>query len=290
MRILIYGRTGQVATELARLAPGAILLDRGAADLSRPDAAAAALTGTADRTPVDAVVNAAAWTAVDAAEDHRETAFAVNGAAPGAIACAAAARGLPFVHISTDYVFDGSRNGGRPWRPDDPVAPLGAYGASKAAGEAGVRAAGGVHAILRTSWVFSAHGQNFVKTMLRLGAERERLRVVADQTGGPTPAADIARACLAVAAALGADPGLSGTYHYAGAPDTSWAGFARAILAGAGLATAVEEIPTSDWPTPAPRPLNSRLDCAATETAFGLARPDWRTGLAAVLADLGRTR
>ena len=280
MRLLVYGRTGQVATELARLVPEATFLGRDAADLADPGAAAAALMGA----PVDAVINAAAWTAVDAAETQRHAAFAVNAAAPAEIAQACAGRGLPLVHISTDYVFDGS--GGRPWRPDDPPAPLGAYGASKLAGEAGVRAAGGTHAILRTSWVFSAHGINFVKTMLRLGAERDALRVVADQVGGPTPAAAIARACLAVAGRLRADPELSGTYHFTGAPDVSWAGFARAIFAGAGLSTAVEEIPTAAYPTPAPRPLNSRLDCAATEAAFGLARPDWQAGLAAVLADL----
>jgi dTDP-4-dehydrorhamnose reductase len=281
MRLLIYGRTGQVATELARLVPGATFLGREAADLSDADAAAAAVEGAA----ADAVINAAAWTAVDAAEAEPDAAFAVNGAAPAAIARACACRGLPLVHISTDYVFDGS--GERPWRPDDPPAPLGAYGASKLAGEDGVRAAGGPHAILRTSWVFSAHGGNFVKTMLRLGAEREHLRIVADQIGGPTPAADIARACVTIAERLAAAPDLSGTYHFSGAPDVSWAGFARAIFDRAGLAAQVEEIPTSDYPTPAPRPLNSRLDCAATEAAFDIARPDWRTGLDAILAELG---
>jgi dTDP-4-dehydrorhamnose reductase len=273
-----------VATELARLVPDATLLGREAADFSDPDAAAAVV----EDAEADAVINAAAWTAVDAAEEHREAAFAINGEAPAAIARACAARGLPLVHISTDYVFDGS--GDRPWRPDDPPAPLGAYGASKLAGEHGVRAAGGTHAILRTSWVFSAHGGNFVKTMLRLGAEREALRIVADQIGGPTPAADIARACVTIAERLVERPALSGSYHFSGAPDVSWAGFAREIFARAGLSPRVEDIPTSDYPTPAPRPLNSRLDCTATETAFGLFRPDWRSGLDAVLAELGAGR
>jgi len=284
MRLLVYGRTGQVASELARLVPCAAFLGREAADLADPVAAAAAV----DMAEADAVINAAAWTAVDAAESHREAAFAVNAAAPAAIARACAARGLPFVHISTDYVFDGSGN--RPWRPDDTPAPPGAYGASKLAGEEGVRAAGATHAILRTSWVFSAHGSNFVKTMLRLGPERPSLRIVADQVGGPTPAADIARACVAIARAIRDDPGLTGTYHFSGAPDVSWAGFAREIFARAGLPTAVEEIPSSDYPTPAPRPLNSRLDCSATEATFGLARPDWRAGLDAVLTELGARR
>jgi dTDP-4-dehydrorhamnose reductase len=279
-RLLVFGRRGQVATELSRRVPAATFLDRESVDLGDPGAARAAV----DEVRPDAVINAAAYTAVDRAESEEALATAVNGAAPAAIAAACAAQGIPLVHISTDYVFDGS--GTRAWRPDDAPAPLGAYGRSKLAGEEGVRRAGGAHAILRTSWVFSAHGANFVRTMLRLGAERDRLDIVADQVGGPTPAADIAAACLAIAAALGEAPDLAGTYHFAGAPDVSWAGFARAIFAAAGQAVEVGEIPSSSYPTPAPRPLNSRLDCRATEAAFGLPRPDWRSGLAAVLANL----
>ena len=232
MRVLVFGRTGQVATELARLAPAAgdevRCLGRDEADL----ADAAACARLVERAEADAVINAAAWTGVDAAEEHREAAFAVNAAAPAAIAEACAARDLPFLQISTDYVFDGS--GTAPRAPGDATAPLGTYGASKLAGEDGVRAAGGTHAILRTAWVFSAHGSNFVKTMLRLSQTRDRLRVVADQVGGPTPAADIARACLAIARGLSEVPARSGTYHFSGAPDVSWAGFARAIFAAAG--------------------------------------------------------
>ena len=195
---------------------------------------------------------------------------------------------MPFVHISTDYVFDGS--GERPWQPDDATGPLGAYGRTKLAGENAVRAAGGTYAILRTSWVFSAHGANFVKTMLRLGAERDRLTIVGDQVGGPTPAADIAAACLTIAKALQADPGLSGTCHFSGAPDVSWADFARAIFADAGLSPEVVDIPTSAYPTPAKRPGNSRMDCSATMAAFGIDRPDWHAGLRAVLSELGATK
>jgi dTDP-4-dehydrorhamnose reductase len=208
----------------------------------------------------------------------------INGAAPGAMARECADLGIPLVQISTDYVFDGA--GSRPWTPADPVAPLGAYGRTKLAGEQAVAAAGGAHAILRTSWVFSAHGANFVKTMLRLGAERPRLTIVADQVGGPTPAADIATTCLAMARGLIADPGKSGIYHLSGGPDVSWADFARAIFARAGLAPEVVDIATADYPTPARRPLNSRLDCSGL-AAFGLARPDWRAGLDRVLQDLG---
>lgn len=283
MRLLVFGRTGQVATELARLAAAQGLeltaLGRGEADLSDPAACARAVAGTG----AEAVINAAAWTAVDRAEAEEAAARIVNAEAPGAMARAAAARGLPFLQVSTDYVFDGS--GTRPWRETDRPAPLGAYGRGKLAGEEAVRAAGGRHAILRTSWVFSAHGTNFVRTMLRLGAERRELRVVGDQIGGPTPAADIAAALLALARAL-RDGAAGGTFHFAGAPDTSWAGFAREVMARAGLDCRIEEIPGSAWPTPAARPLNSRLDCGALQRAFGIARPDWRAGLDTVLAEL----
>ncbi|XDA98265.1 dTDP-4-dehydrorhamnose reductase [Sulfitobacter sp. LCG007] len=279
MKLLVFGRTGQVATELARF-PGTTCVGRDQADLGDADACARLIA----ETDADAVINAAAYTAVDSAESEAELAHAVNGAAPGAMARAAAQRGLPFVHISTDYVFDGS--GTRPWQPADATGPLGAYGASKLVGEDAVRAAGGAFAILRTSWVFSAHGANFVKTMLRLGAERDRLTIVADQIGGPTPARDIATACVRIADALVADPAKSGTYHFSGAPDVSWADFAREIFAQAGLSPDVEDIPTSAYPTPARRPANSRLDCSTTADVFGIDRPDWRKGLRTVLTEL----
>lgn len=282
MRLLLIGRTGQVATEVLRRAPRGVAvtaLGREAADLSDPAACARAVRDA----EADAVVNAAAWTAVDRAEAEEEAARVVNAHAPAAMARAAAERGLPFVHISTDYVFPGT--GEAPHRPEDPTGPLGAYGRTKLAGEEGVRAAGGRHAILRTSWVFSAHGANFVKTMLRLGRERAEVSVVADQVGGPTPAAAIADACLTVARAL-AGGAEGGTFHLAGAPDVSWAGFAEAIMAEAGLAARVNPIPTAAYPTPARRPANSRLDCSSLERAFGVGRPDWRAGLRDVLRDL----
>jgi dTDP-4-dehydrorhamnose reductase len=232
------------------------------------------------------VINAAAYTGVDKAEEEEDLATTINGAAPAAMAGACAELGIPFVHISTDYVFDGS--GDAPRAPDAPTAPLGAYGRSKLAGETGVVAAGGAYAILRTSWVVSAHGANFVKTMLRVGPARGSLRVVDDQIGGPTPAADIAAACLKIAAHLAERPGDAGIYHFAGAPDTSWAHFAEAIFEMAQLEVAVEHIPTTEYPLPAPRPLNSRLDCSTTEAVFGIPRPDWRAGLADILNDLSR--
>lgn len=280
MRVLVFGQTGQVARELARRVPPGVsarFLGRAEADLMDPAACAAAIAGC------DAVINAAAWTAVDKAEAEEAAATVVNGAAPTAMAQRCAELGLPFLHISTDYVFDGT--GETPFRPDHPTAPLGAYGRSKLAGEQGVQAAGGKALILRTSWVVSAHGTNFVKTMLRLGATRDSLTVVADQIGGPTPAAAIADALYTAAAAMtqGA-PG--GVHHFAGAPDTSWAGFAKLIMARAHLPCRIEDIPSSSYPTPARRPLNSRLDCTSFTAAYGTPRPDWRAGLDDILQEL----
>lgn len=282
MKVVVIGRTGQLAREIARAASEAVFLGREEIDLARPEQAAQALAP--HLAGAGTVINAAAYTAVDRAEGEEALAMAANAESPGTMARVAAAAGVPFVQVSTDYVFDGS--GGASWRPNDRTAPLNAYGRTKLAGEEAVRAAGGTHGVLRTSWVFSAHGGNFVKTMLRLGRERERLSVVSDQIGGPTPAADLALACLAMAEGLARDGSLSGIHHFTGAPDTSWAGFARAILAGAGLATEVQDISTADYPTPAQRPLNSRLDCSTMTATFGIPRPDWRAGLADVLREL----
>lgn len=282
MKYLVFGLNGQLARELQRQGEGAIkALSRQEADLSDPAACAAAIA-TND---VDAVINAAAYTAVDRAEEEEALAQRINADAPGAMARAAASRGLPFVHISTDYVFDGG--GTAPFKVTDATDPLGAYGRTKLAGEEAVRAAGGVHAIFRTSWVVSSHGNNFVKTMLRLGSERDTLNIVADQIGGPTPAAGIARACFAAVPQLRDDPDKSGTYHLSGGPDVSWAGFARAIFERAGIECKVSEIPSSAYPTPAKRPLNSRLDNSLTKQVFGLERPDWRAELDEILRDLG---
>ena len=201
MTVLVFGQTGQVAQELAAW-DTTRCLSRQDADLGDPAACAAYIRAARP----DAVINAAAYTAVDRAEEEEDLATVVNGAAPGAMAEACAALGIPFVSISTDYVFDGS--GTRPWTPADATAPLGAYGRSKLVGEQAIARAGGTWAVLRTSWVFSAHGSNFLRTMLRLGAERDQLRIVADQIGGPTPARDIARACMTMTEALRADPGL----------------------------------------------------------------------------------
>lgn len=278
MRILVFGKTGQVACELQRQAD-VLALGRAEADLAQPEACAEALRASG----ADLVINAAAWTAVDKAEAEEAAATVVNGAAPAAMARAAAERGIPFLHVSTDYVFSGA--GTAPWSEADPVDPQNAYGRSKLAGEEGVRAAGGNSAILRTSWVFSAHGANFVKTMLRLGETRDALNVVEDQIGGPTPAADIAAALLRMGRAMAqGQPG--GTYHFGGVPQVSWADFAREIFAQAGRSVTVRGIPTEAYPTPARRPLNSRMDCFALSRDFGIAAPDWKAGLAQVLKEL----
>jgi dTDP-4-dehydrorhamnose reductase len=276
MTILVFGKTGQVSRELAAQAQ-VVSLGREEADLSDPAACVAAITAHAP----NAVINAAAYTAVDKAEEEEALATIINGDAPAAMARECAARDIPFVHISTDYVFNGS--GETAWQVEDPLGPLGAYGRSKLAGEQGVRAAGGRYAILRTSWVFSAHGANFLKTMLRLAETRSELNVVADQIGGPTPAAAIAEACLAMADQLRSDAAKAGTYHFSGAPDASWADFARAIFVEAGKDVTVHPIPSSEYPTPAVRPLNSRMDCTTTQAVFGIPRPDWRDGIRAAL-------
>ena len=280
MRLLVFGKTGQVARELARRVPEARYLGRDQADLEDPEACAAVLAGS----DADLVINAAAYTAVDRAEEEEDRATAINGAAPGAMARAAAAKGIPFLHVSTDYVLDGS--GEAPRGPGSATGPLGAYGRSKLAGERAVAGAGGQWLVLRTSWVVSAHGSNFVKTMLRLGAERDELTIIDDQIGGPTPAAAIAEALLAAGRRMLDDPQAGGLHHFSGAPDVSWAGFAAEIFAQAGLDCRVIPIPTTDYPTPAARPLNSRLDCSSLEADFGIERPDWRAGLAEILKEL----
>ena len=231
-----------------------------------------------------AVINAAAYTAVDKAEEDEELATIINGDTPTAIAQACAEMQIPLVHISTDYVFEGS--GEVPWKPDDFTAPQNAYGRSKLAGEAGILGSGATYAILRTSWVVSAHGENFVKTMLRLSETRDTLSVVADQIGGPTPARDIAGACLMIAQQLQENPSKSGIYHYSDAPSVSWADFASEIFAQAARSVTVIPITTAEYPTPAKRPLNSRMDCRTTVSTFGVKQPDCRIGLKAILKEL----
>jgi len=293
--ILLLGANGQLGQELRRaLAPlGTIVATTRSGAL--PDGSAcevadfdqpASLAALLDRVRPTVVVNAAAYTAVDRAEDDREAAFRANAEAPGVLAHWCAQAGVPLVHYSTDYVFDGQ--GTRPYREDDATAPLGVYGASKLAGEQAIRAAGGRHLIFRTAWVYASHSANFLRTMLRVGAERDVLRVVADQIGTPTPAALIADV---TAQALQHDGALSGTWHLTAKGETSWHGFAEAIFADA-VATGVlprapnvEAITTAEYPTPAKRPAYSHLDVAKLEQDFGVVLPRWQDGLKRVIAD-----
>lgn len=280
MMLLVFGSTGQVARELALAAPAARFVGRNEADLTDPRACARLIRAARP----DAVINAAAWTAVDLAEEQEAAALIVNGEAPGQMAQACAELAAPFVHISTDYVFSGA--GEAPWREDDATAPINAYGRSKRRGEEQVLRHGGRCAILRTSWVFSRFGANFVRTMLRAGEGRSSLRVVDDQIGGPTPAAAVARACLDLAAALRESEAHRGLYHLAGAPDVSWASFASAIFETAAMECDVVGVPSSDCPRPARRPSNSRLDCDRIRRHLGVRRPDWRSALGPIVAQL----
>ena len=292
MKLLLLGGNGQVGRELRRsLAPlGELLVatrEGAGTDLVADFDAPLALGELVRRVAPDVVVNAAAYTAVDRAETDVEAAFRVNAAAPSALACACAREGSLLVHFSTDYVFDGS--GTRPYREDDPTAPLGVYGASKLAGEQAIRDSGAPHAILRTAWVYAAHGKNFLLTMLRLGAEREGVRVVADQVGAPTPAHWIADV-TAELVRQGSD--ASGTWHVTAAGQASWHAFAKALFEeahAAGLLArlpGVEPITTKEYPTPARRPAYSVLDTGRLRADFGVEPPQWREALRAVIAQL----
>ncbi|QNU14393.1 dTDP-4-dehydrorhamnose reductase [Thermomonas sp. XSG] len=292
MKLLLLGGNGQVGRELRRALPAlghVVVATRAgaegelAADFDAPDSVGELVR----RIAPDVVVNAVAHTAVDRAESEPDAAFRVNALAPAAIAQACAATGALLLHYSTDYVFDGSAS--RPYREDDVTAPLGVYGASKLAGEEAVRASGARHAILRTAWVYAAHGKNFLHTMLRLASERDELRVVADQIGAPTPAAWIADASARIVAH---GVPASGTWHLVAAGETSWHGFAEAIIdeaLAAGLLARrprVLPITTADYPTPARRPAYSVLDTTRLRRDFGIAAPEWRDGLHAVIEGL----
>ena len=287
--LLVTGANGQLGQEMQRVALPegwqVVALDRAALDLTDPAAIAAKV---AER-PWAAVINGAAYTAVDKAESDQVTAWQVNALAPAAFAAACAMADIPLVQVSTDYVFPGDRDGA--WAVDDAVAPLGVYGASKLGGELAVRTSGARHAIVRTAWVVSAHGNNFVKTMLRVGAERGHLRVVADQHGSPTGAADLAGALIRIAVRLAEDvQAPTGTFHFSNAGATTWAGFAEEIFrqsaARGGPTATVEPIATSEYSTPARRPANSLLAHDAIEHAYGITPRPWRDALGDILDEL----
>jgi dTDP-4-dehydrorhamnose reductase len=299
MKLLLFGGNGQVGTELRRSLAGfgeVVVTTRNgklaedisceAADFNSPETLAPLI----ERVAPDVVVNAAAYTAVDAAEDDVAAAFRANAEAPHIIAEACSRRGALLVHYSTDYVFDG--RGSRPYGEDDPVSPIGVYGASKLAGEMAIRDSGARHLIFRTAWVYATHGRNFLRTMLRLASERDELRVVADQVGSPTPAALIADVTAQV---LGQSPKHSGLWHLTSGGQTSWHGFAEAIMTQAfdrrllPRKPHIAPINTADYPTRAARPAYSVLDCRRFEAEFGIALPCWHDALRDVLNGLSPT-
>jgi len=292
MRILLLGKNGQVGWELQRaLAPlgELVALDRSeGADLANPEVLRATVRAVAPQV----IVNAAAYTAVDKAETEQDLALQINAQAPGLLAEEAKQLGAVLVHYSSDYVFDGS--GEAPRSEDAATGPLSIYGRSKLQGEDAIRASGCQHLILRTSWVYAARGGNFAKTMLRLAAEREQLKVIADQIGAPTGADLLADLTAQMLPALKAKPELSGTYHAVASGETSWHAYAQYVIEfararGQALRVAPDQvlaIPTRDYPTPAQRPLNSRLSTAKLQAAFGLRLPNWQQGVERMLMEI----
>ncbi len=283
MTLLVFGAGGQVGRVLLEQAPaGTVGVTHAECDICDEAAVRRAVLQACP----SVVINCAAYTAVDKAESERERAFAVNEDGAGIVAKAAAERGLPILHISTDYVYPGT--GTDAYVETDAIAPPNTYGASKAAGDAAVQAANSAHILLRVSWVFGTYGGNFVKTMLRLGSDRPALRIVDDQVGGPTEAGDIAAALLTIASAC-RGPGFDawGAYHFCGAPPTTWFEFAREIFERAkGPRPKLTPISSAEYPTPARRPLNSRLDCTKISRQFAINQPDWRASLSRVLQTL----
>ncbi|MER9352808.1 dTDP-4-dehydrorhamnose reductase [Mesorhizobium sp. M0514] len=289
MRLVVTGRDGQVASSLLEAGQRrdgieVVAVGRPALDLTQPDTVFESLAAARP----DIVVSAAAYTAVDRAEDEPDLAFAVNAVGAGKVAEAAARLGVPVIHLSTDYVFDGTKDGA--YVETDATAPLGVYGASKLAGELAVAAANPRHLVLRTAWVYSPFGKNFVKTMLRLAGDRDEIAVVADQWGNPTSALDIADAILHAAATLRDDFDGYGIYHLVGTGETNWSGFARHILetsrALGGPHARIRDIATSDYPTKAKRPANSRLSTAKFADTLGWTAPDWRQSTETVVRRL----
>jgi dTDP-4-dehydrorhamnose reductase len=286
--LLVFGAAGQLGREILKLAAERGLetagLTRREADITDAAAIARAVAAVTPRL----IVNTAAYTDVDKAESEPAAAEAINSEGAGTVARLAAAAGVPVIHLSTDYVFDGTKTG--PYVETDPIAPLGVYGKTKASGEAKVRAAAPRHVILRTAWVFGQFGNNFLKTMLRLARERDRLRVVADQHGCPTSTVDIAEAVLAVDRLISAGQPAWGTYHFAGSGATSWHGFAEMIVAAqaktTGRAPPVEAIVTIDYPAPARRPANSELDSSRFAAKFGYRAQTWQARTAETVACL----
>lgn len=293
MRLAVTGKNGQVVSALQALAGPdleIVALGRPELDLSRPDTVFNALR----EAKPDVVVSAAAYTAVDKAESEPDIAFAVNRDGAKAVARAAKDIGVPIIHISTDYVFDGTKT--TAYVENDPTGPASVYGRSKLEGEQAVSESTDNYAVLRTAWVYSEYGSNFVKTMLRLSESRDEINVVADQFGCPTSANDIAVAIVSIARKLAKDPAshLRGFFHMSGTGETNWAGFAKQIFEfsaeNGGKTMIVNDITTAQYPTPARRPANSRLDCSKLEEVYGIRLPEWQTSTRAVMAALAQNK
>ena len=279
MKILLFGKTGQVAKELCNR-PNVTAIGRDKADFTEPQK----IIEIVKSTDADIIINAVAYTSVDLAEEEFELANIINGATVKELAKVSASRNIPFLHISTDYVFKGGGN--LNWKTSDQTNPQNSYGKSKLIGESGILEAGGPHVILRTSWVFSSHGNNFVKTMLRLASNNNELSIIKDQIGGPTCAKDIADALWKIASDFYAGNGITGIYHFPGKPNSSWANFASEIFFQTYQDIKIKQILTKDFLTKAKRPLNSRLDCSSLRIDYGIKQPEWKKSLTNVLANL----
>ena len=279
MKILLFGKTGQVAKELCNR-PNVTAIGRDKADFTEPQK----IIEIVKSTDADIIINAVAYTSVDLAEEEFELANIINGTTVKELAKVSASRNIPFLHISTDYVFKG--DGNLNWKTSDQTNPQNSYGKSKLIGESGILEAGGPYVILRTSWVFSSHGNNFVKTMLRLASNNTELSIVKDQIGGPTCAKDIADALWKIASDFYAGNGITGIYHFSGKPNSSWANFASEIFFQTHQDIKIKQILTKDFLTKAKRPLNSRLDCSSLRIDYGIKQPEWKKGLTNVLANL----
>ena len=279
MKILLFGKTGQVAKELCNR-PNVTAIGRDKADFTEPQK----IIEIVKSTDADIIINAVAYTSVDLAEEEFELANIINGTTVKELAKVSASRNIPFLHISTDYVFKGGGN--LNWKTSDQTNPQNSYGKSKLIGESGILEAGGPHVILRTSWVFSSHGNNFVKTMLRLASNNNELSIIKDQIGGPTCAKDIADALWKIASDFYAGNGITGIYHFSGKPNSSWANFASEIFFQTHQDIKIKQILTKDFLTKAKRPLNSRLDCSSLRIDYGIKQPEWKKSLTNVLANL----
>jgi dTDP-4-dehydrorhamnose reductase len=282
MKILVFGKNGQVASEIKNIFSNAIFFDRDEANFLDPELCAQIVL----ESNVDIVINTSAYTDVDGAESEFENAILINGVTPGYIASACKKKGIPLIHISSDYIFPG--NGYNPWVVGDKPGPINSYGKSKLLGENEIIKSNCQYVILRTSWVFSQYSDNFVKTMLKISKDNRKIKVVSDQIGGPTSAFDIAKTCLDVATFLYENKTSSFLFHYAGYPNVSWSEFAKEIFLFAGIDIIVEDIPTSSYPTLALRPLNSRLDCNDIYLILSIERPFWKESLKNVVFELSK--